>query len=349
MIGLMGFVSYGAQHRFSNLKNILGWFCFTLVFMLLALRHQSMGIDLGYYSVYHTGYLDSFDVLSNLSWSEVLNTKQYLNYEYGYILLNKLIGSVWHDRQFFMAACALLSIYPVARMTMENSASPILSCVIYLVLPVFEILFSGLRQGLAVGICCWAIGFVQEKKLITFLLTVLLACLFHDASFIFLLAYPIYHIRLNRELRLVSILLIPLVFLFRVQLFQVLSLLFKQNAEMDHNGALNLLILFSGIYAVCALFVRADDAEKNGYLNLFFIACMIQVFGNVYSTALRVGYYFIPYVILLIPGVVEEMEPRLRVIAKLTVVLFFVVFGLSKLHSISWAMTYPYYWFWQVR
>lgn len=349
LIGLMGFVSYSAQHRFSNLKPILGWISFTLVFLVLALRHQSMGIDLGYYSRYHTGYLDSFDVLGSLSWSQVLETKNYLNYEYGYILLNKLIGGIWRDRQFFLASCALLSVWPVAKTAGQKSVSPVLSCVIYLALPVFEILFSGLRQGIAVGICFWTLRYIQKKKPFHFLLAVLLACTLHKATFVFLLAYPIYHLRVSKPFRFMSVLLIPLIFLFRVQLFGILSLLFKQNAVMDHNGAVNLLILFVGIYAVCSVFVREEDAENNGYLNLFFVCCVTQVFSNIYSTALRVGYYFIPFVILLIPGIIAEMEPRLRVIARLAVIVFFVAFGLNMLYNSTWAMAYPYYWFWQVR
>lgn len=349
LIGFMGFVTYSAQHRFSNLKNALGWLSFFLVFAVLVLRHQSMGIDLGYYSKYNTGYLDSFDVLNRLSWGEVLVTTSFLNYEYGYILLNKLIGSIWNNRQFFLAVCALLSIYPIAKGTIEKSESPVLSCVIYLALPVFEILFSGLRQGIAIGICFWAIRYIQKKEMFPFLLSVLIACAFHKMAFIFLLAYPVYHIRLDRTFRLVSMLLIPVVFIFRSQLFGVLSLLFKRNAVADNNGAVNLLIMFTGIYAICSIFVKTEDEEKNGYLNLFFVACIAQVFGNIYSTALRVGYYFIPVAILLIPGIVAEMEPRLRVIAKLAVVLFFVAFGLYKLYDSSWAMAYPYYWFWQMR
>lgn len=349
LIGFMGFLSYIAQNRFSNMKKALGWICFILVFAVLALRHQSMGIDLGYYSRYHTGYLDSFDVLGSASWSQVLATKSYLNYEYGYILLNKLVGSIWKERQFFLAVCALLSLYPIAKTAVEKSESPILSCIIYLALPVFEILYSGLRQGIAIGICFWATQYIQKKKPFRFLLLVLLACMFHKSTFVFLIAYPVYHLRLNRPLRLASILLIPLVFLFRVQLFSVLSLLFRRDAPLDHNGAVNLLILFAGIYGICSLFVSEEDTQQNGYLNLFFVCCIAQVFGNIYSTALRVGYYFIPYAILLIPGVVAQMEPRLRVVAKIAVVVFFVVFGLSKIYGSTWSLAYPYYWFWQVR
>lgn len=349
LVGVMGFLSYSAQYRFSNLKNILGWISFFLVFMVLALRHQSMGVDLGYYSEYDTGYLDSFDVLSNLPWSQILTMAEYLNYERGYVLLNKLVGSVWNNRQFFLAVCAFLSLYPIAKVTAKKSASPIMSCIIFLALPVFEILFSGLRQGLAIGVCFWAIQYIQEKKPIYFVLLVLVACMFHSSAFVFLLAYPIYHVKLNKTFRLASVLLIPVVFIFRVQLFYVLRRVISQDALPDYNGAVNLLILLTGIYLICSFLVSEDDKEHNGYMNIFFLCCITQVFGNIYSTALRVGYYFMSVALLLIPGIVSQVEPRLRVVAKLAIIVFFVGFGLYQLYNSTWSMAYPYYWLWQTR
>lgn len=348
-LGLLGFVTCFARQRFSNIQKILGWIGFFLVFAVLALRHQSMGIDLGYNSGDKTGYLDSFDMLSRLPWPQILQTTRYRNYEWGYILLNKLIGSIWRNRQFFLAVCAALSVWPVAAMTMEKSDSPLLACVIYLALPVFELLFSGLRQGIALGICCLALRQIRERRPLRFLAAVGAAWLLHDTAFIFLLAYPLYHIRVPKVLRLVSILLIPLVFLFRVPLFGVLRLLFQKNAAPDYNGALNLLILLTGIYGICSLFIQEEDAEYSGYLNLFFLCCLCQVFGNIYTNALRVGYYFMPVAMLLIPGAVARMEPRLRVVAKLAVIVFFVGFGLLRFYGSTWAMAYPYYWFWQIR
>ena len=54
---------------------------------MLALRHQSMGIDLRYTKYF--GYLGRFDAIAETSWSDVFDVS-IANYEKGYIIFNKL-------------------------------------------------------------------------------------------------------------------------------------------------------------------------------------------------------------------------------------------------------------------
>lgn len=48
------------------------FFMMGLLMLMLALRHQSMGVDLGYGGVYY-GYLGSFSKISSYSWNEVID------------------------------------------------------------------------------------------------------------------------------------------------------------------------------------------------------------------------------------------------------------------------------------
>lgn len=349
LFGLLGYCNYRRRVRTGYTFRFIAWLCFGLVFSLLAFRHPSMGRDLGYYSESGTGYLQSFSYIASSKWEVFCSIRNYLNYEYGFVLLNRLVGVLWENSQFFLSVCAMLSLAPVAQVIAEKSCSPVLSWVIYLALPSFEILFSGLRQGISLGICTIGFRLIQRKKPFQFLLTVLLACCFHSSAWIFLLAYPVYHFRLTKVYRLVSIIGIGVVFFLRRQLFSVLSRLISPNVMIDNNGAMGLLLLFLMIYGLCSFFTSEDDMEQNGYLNVFFLGCVCQVFANVSSLALRIGYYFLLPVVLILPSVLEKMEWQLRVIVKFAVIIFFVVFGLHCIYNSTWSGEYPYYWFWEVR
>ena len=85
---------------------------FLLIFLLIALRHQSMGIDLGYFSK-KIGYLTSFDILNSYSWNEIFELDNWLNYERGYIIFNKIVGTINNNRQFFLGASAFVSLLPI--------------------------------------------------------------------------------------------------------------------------------------------------------------------------------------------------------------------------------------------
>ena len=317
--------------------------CILLV-LLLALRHQSMGVDLDYKS--EIGYLASFDKINKFTWAEVF-TLQWRNYERGYILYNKLIGFIWNERQFFLAVSALVAILPIAIVIYKKSVNTFFSYIVYMGLPVFLMSFSGIRQSIAIGICFLSVLFIQDKKWIKFIVAVLVASLFHYSAFIFLVAYPLYYLKFNKNGRVFSLLLIPIIYLLRYPLFTILSKLFKDEAIANDTGAVTLLLVFCLIYAFCFLF-SGKDKETNGYLNLFYLACVCQVFGNVYQLAMRVGYYFMIFAILLIPKVIQEMndDEETKSVVELVVFLAFIAYGLYALRNSSWAQTYPYNWFW---
>ena len=283
-------------YRNKKKKNMLlcGVF-FILIFLILALRHPSMGIDLGYGTSY--GYLSSFSYLSRLPIKELIMLNGYLNYEMGYILLNRLIGVVSNDQQFFLACCAFISLLPVSYVIWKKSDNICLSYFIYLGLPVFLLLFSGIRQSIAIGLCFYSIIYIQEKKLFKFVAIIIIATLFHSSAIIFLISYPLYYLKVSLKKRLVSIIVIPIVYVFRTPIFMFLGSFLKDNIQIDNNGSIKLLFLLIIIYLFCTIFTRWSE-EKNGYLNLFYCACLCQVFANVYSISLRIGYYFIIFLSL---------------------------------------------------
>lgn len=276
-------------------------FYFTPIFLLIALRHPSMGIDLGYFRSY--GYLHSFDYISELPLMSVLRMGSFLNYEYGYILFNKLVSIIYPSRQLFLAICAFLSLYPFARLFKHYSNNSFLSFIIFLGLPVFLLTYSGLRQSIAIGLTAYSFPFIYDKKKFKFFLVVIFASFFHFSSILFLSAYPIYHLKLNRSLRFLSVLIIPVFIAFRFPLFNLFSRLLKQNATVDNNASFTLLIVFTLIYILLQFFAYKNN-ESIGFSNLFYIACLIQALASVNNIIIRVGYYFMPYLCIALPNLI---------------------------------------------
>lgn len=318
--GLILFEKYSKMKK--SIKRILVCTGLALaVFLMFALRHQSMGIDLHYLKDY--GYLGSFEKIGSKSWKEVLTMESYQNYERGYILFNKLVASVSMERQFFLAVCAFCSVAPIAWTIYKKSESPALSFIAYMGMPFFVLTFSGLRQSIAIGLCVWALSFVQEKKPVRFVLLVLLASTFHSTALLFLAAYPAYYIRLSRRLRWATVFLLPLVYLHAAVLFPFVSI-FMGGAVMDNNGAVELFLVFMGVYALCISMLKNSGTRQKGYadmlmnkdtvspdqeglLNLFWIGCACQGFSGVFALALRLAYYFLAPLVLLLPSLVKYL------------------------------------------
>lgn len=319
---------------------------FLLLTIMFGLRHPSMGVDLG--ASISSGYIGTFEFISNMTWTDVLSLTPVLNYEAGYVIYNKIISTIFNEPQFFLFVTSLICVAPIIITIYYRSTNVILSVFIYMGLPSFLITFSGLRQAIALGICFFSILFVQKREFWKFVLLIALAWTFHSSAAIFLIAYPLYNIKLNKSNRYITILAIPIIYLLRYPLFNVFSKLFQEKAVATETGAIMLLVFFCLIYIFCMIFMDHDDAEQNGYMNLFLVACACQVFGSVHMLAIRVGYYFMIVLVLLLPLLVRKMKIRNNVrITNVVMSVFFVVYGLHSIYSATWARSYPYHWFWE--
>ena len=315
------------------------------ILCLLAFRHPSMGSDLGYGT--SVGYLGSFQYISSLSFSQVLALPSFLNYEKGYVFFNWFLGFFGDDYQILLIGCAIVSIVPIIILLYKKSESIELSYIIYLSLQSFLICFSGLRQGISVGICMIAFMFIQEHRCKLFILLVLLAASFHSSAILFLIAYPLYHLKISKRIRWFSVAILMFAFVLKEPLFMVLSKVFKSNAQLQETGAFTVFCFFNFIYVFCFFFAEKKE-KNNGMLNLMFIACFLLSFSGVYSIAMRTSYCFMNMLPLLLPATLSKINNKYFALSlKLLVVICFCLFALNVFYSSSWAKSYPYSFFWE--
>ncbi len=324
---------------------------FSLLVLIIGLRHPSMGNDLKYGMTH--GYLGSFDIIGAMSWSSVLKIEKFLNYERGFVIFCKLVASIWYDQQFFLFVSAFISLFPIFLFAYKKSENIFMSLFIYTGVPAFLIIYSGIRQGIAIGLCFLALLFLKEEKnkvkdIVCFIIIVLLASTFHSSATVFILALPLYYLNLGKTSRWVSVAILFLIYICRLWIFNILSKIFKDDAVVEDTGAITLLLVFVGIYIICIMFSGTYDKEYNWYMNMFYIACVCQVFSGVYNTAMRIGYYFMIFLVVLLPKLVSQLKYNNdRFIFRIGVKLAFGTFALYCIYNSTWAMAYPYHFFWE--
>ena len=344
ILGITSLICGYFEMKENSVKKTIGFVMFNCLFLMLAFRHPSMGHDLKYLT--KIGYLGRFEYIATVDWDNIFDISVQ-HYEKGYIVFNKLVSLLSTDRQFFMGACAFLSLLPIIYVICKKSVAPIQSLIIYMGLPVFLIIYSGLRQALAIGICFLSILFIQDKKLVKFVLLVLLASTLHKSSIIFLCAYPLYNLKMTQSWRWVSVVTIPIVYILRYPLFAIFSKIFKDNAETKDTGAITLFLVFTLVYIFCIIY-SDESNEQNGLRNLFFMACLCQAFSGVYNLAMRVGYYFMIPLALLLPLIIKGMDEKIdKPIFSIIITICFATFALYCIKGSTWAGAYPYYFFWE--
>lgn len=314
-----------------------------LVIFLIALRHSSMGIDLG--TVSGEGYIGSFYRIGKIGWLSLLSQRHYLNYEFGYVFLSKLLYSIIPHHQFLLIVCAILSIAPMCFIISKYSENIYFSFMIYFSLPIFLLSYSGLRQSIALGICCFSCYFIEQKKLMRFVGCVLIAAFFHSSALMFLLAFPLFHLSISPKTRWMLMALLPITYIFRNQLFTWLCALIGIDGEIRDNGA---IMFFLFLVALYILAFTLGNKKQNGWLNLFFVVCIIQSMASMNMLVLRVGYYYLVALPILFPNAINSIKDvKTRHLVNFAMIIFFVAYGFYSLRHSSWAKAYPYHFFWE--
>ncbi|SDA11372.1 EpsG family protein [Ruminococcus sp. YE71] len=322
-------------------------FCGILISLIIGLRHPSMGNDLRWYDSY--GYLGGFQRIGTLPWG----ITSYQNYEIGYIFFNKVLSCFTRDNQIFLIVCAVCSIAPFTYVIYRYSTDIQTSYIILFGTPVFTMMFSGLRQSLAIGIVILSLPFIKEKKIIPFILTIFIATLFHDTAIIFSLAYPLYNYGKLLDKKTL-IFLITIVFALRKPLLSSVGSLISHKNTIDNNGSINMFIACFALLVFFLLATKDNDVEINGLMKIYYISCICMVFSGINSLAMRAAFYFIVILIVLVPCLYDEsksdsiiikIEPRNGFIVIINIV--FIALGLFFVFTTDWAHAYPYRFYWE--
>lgn len=344
------FISIGKEPHVLNNSLIVPVFFF-LFFILLSLRHETLGRDLPNYKMYFMRY-------SSIGFSDVLKEDG----DVLFFILNWLIGQFTKDFQVFLVIIAAISVLPIAKIYSEDKQYGFLKIVLFMNLSNFIMLFSGLRQSVALALGLVAYHYVRKKKPFWFLVFALLAWGFHHSGFMILLYYPLYYFKLNKNQLWFVIPTIATVFIFNKQLFGwATKVLFsimgdKYDMEMETTGAYLMIILFV-LFAIAAFFFPDEqkvDTEMNGLRNFLLMAVTLQCFAPLHTLAMRMNYYFIIFIPIIIPKIFKYSKDNIRDVAKITkgiIVGFFVVYYLYTTYlscrsGISALDTYPYVPFW---
>ena len=265
---------------------------------LLACRDLSIGVD-------NSTYKSMFELNSKLSLEEIFKNSKI---EQGYALLNKIVSIISENYQFFVAIVAIISVIPIAIMYVKESESSVLTLALFLTTGIFSMYFSGLRQIIAMAFVVPAYYFTKNKKPIWFIVTVALATLFHQSAFIMLIFYPVYRTKITTKKFLFIIPAVLIGYIFNAQIFTLLLKFMGERYEdrygvVESTGAITMIILFA-LFVVYSYFIVDENkfsSDDFGLRNILIICLIFQLFAPVNSVAMRMNYYFIPFIPLTIP------------------------------------------------
>ena len=346
-IAIQQFTIKGHFIDFEKKNRLALLFFFIFLTVLVGLRHELIGTD----TINYVYYFESF---GNESWSDLIEGFS----EFGFFYFNKIIYTFTNNVQVYFIVTAVVTFAMIYLIYRKSCIDPSLTIVLYCVMSTFVMAFSGIRQMLAVGIGVVAYEFTRKKKLIPFILCVVLAMTFHVSAFMIAFMYPLYYARITKKWLLVVVPLMAVTFVFNKQIFSSTVLILAQFTKYDgsiaQTGAYTMLILFV-VFAVFSFIIPDDsllDSETIGLRNLLLLSVVLQMFAPLHTIAMRMNYYYIIFIPLLIPKIIRARSKKwedVAVFARHIMVAFFAVYFFYNAYMGSNSLdVFPYHFFWEV-
>jgi len=343
-----------------NLRGIRNKIPISFMFMFLWFIYATtiMGLR-GNFSTDYDHYSDWFYRINNMSKSEFWDCFGLKNVfstymETGYVVINKLVGSICLNHVWLFVVCSIIICLPVFFLFAKCPKAWIAVLLWISIGPYLES-FNTMRGAMAASILIFSLKYIEERKPIKYILIVLLATLFHSISILMLVAYFLPNIKPSKA----SILFIG-VFAVVVSLCsEYLTIMFNSvfHIANDAEGALLLLhrnkssgasLIVPATIELISLFVfwRAvkcnsiDISDKrirliyNGNLIWFMFKLLTLITG--YSV--RFAMLFFCYPCVFISFVLSKYNKS--IIPQLLIILFAVAWYL-----VNTLVRYPEYYF----
>ena len=256
-------------------------------FIMIGVRSFGIGADTGV-------YVDHFKHAVTASWE---NMYENTDTEYGYLVFVKLLTYVTDDPRVYQVVCAGIYFVGIYIFANQLEKSPFMFLFLFATMGIFTFMFTGTRQCIAMSICLMSFFFIRKRKMIFFILTVLLAFTFHKSAIFFLIAYFIY----NRKINALNIILyggfsvFTVLYLENIQNFFNNVLDYDYGVESTGTGLIFFAFIFVLVFFGCVFLFsyKNINAHSQGMANLAIISVFfwfIRIFTRV---AERPSYYFL--------------------------------------------------------
>ena len=329
---------FKSKYKIKNANRLIVDAFFGIWIVMLVFRNSTLGVDLPVYKQHFFNY-------SSLTWKDIFSGIFTRKFEATYVLISKIIGMFTSDFHWIMVICALLSVLPIWILYRKETKHSFLTIVLFVNIAPFAVYFSGLRQGIAIAFAVPCYHYCKERKLTKFVITVIIAMITHSSAFILLAMYPIYHLRIKKQIYLFLIIpLIGVLYVFRLPVFQFLIKLLgneyieRYSAGIKATGAysVTLLLVLLLLFSYLVTDTQKLDKDTIGLRNILFFSVIIQIFSGVHTLAMRMNYYYLIFIPLLISKIIDRGQIKYRILLQLSLICmccFFAFYFFYRIYT----------------
>ena len=311
---------------------------FILFSLIQGLRAYSVGNDTN-------NYIRFFELSKDMSLIDVILTRQW-TIEPGFGLLIKISSALNFSPQLYLLLVAIIINGGLMYCIYKNSDNPFASVMIFMGVEFFTLSFTALRQMIAVIIILNSYHFIKQRKLIKFIIMVLLAATFHKTALIFLPVYFLKDIKINLKTIYIGIALLLIAQLIAVPIVTFLTKLIYTESYIKVIGGGITQTLVILVYLISGIFIykdsiKKDDGTENIILIFIYFAFLIQSLACRINMINRLMWYFYIFIIIYLPNMTKDISKTVIVKnkeIKLSTVYECVIILLSMIQYLFFSM-----------
>lgn len=256
--------------------------------------------------------------------------------EFGFYALNQIVAWFTNDPTPVFFVCSLIFFICTYMAVFRESESPIFSIFLIFGMSFLFIFMNAMRQMVAVSILLFSLRYIENHKPIPFVISLLIASLFHSSAVIFAVAYFFPKLKINLFGGLVAVVV---VFLFRSQIADVVNYVISLTSYAGYIGsvfdtkeagnvimAMNVIVL---LFSLLIPYLEKTEMDKKYRLLVWcqMIATIVAILSGYIPLSQRIRWIFSLSSIVLLPLAVQKISsPQLRLLVQAAVVVLYVVY-----------------------
>lgn len=327
------------------------WVISIILILQSGLRNVAVGADT-------YAYYKAFERVKQMDWSSVF--KGFSDYyilgvgkDPGYTILQKAVQYVIGDYQVFLFLIGILFFVALGNFIYKNTSrlwEIVFAFILYSALFYSFFSITGHRQTIATAVTIFSFEFIKKRKLLAFLVLILLASTIHRSCLIFLPFYFLNNLKRSEILYPLALIGFFIIMFYREPISDTLRNLagYKQTQYGIYAGAgtytfTAMLLLIAGLAWWRMKYVLYENENVRPFFNAFILAIVFTPLTWVNPNAMRVVQYFSIFLLVLVPAVIESFSnERLeykRIIYSLAI-LSLIVLTIKS----GWDTEYRFFW-----
>lgn len=343
------------SEKYENAENILVFLAAIVLFFFAAMRSINIGADTDQYC-YH------FKYIAKINFNHFLHyyNPKYGNIEIGYRFYNKFLSILINNQQIITVSNSFLQILLISIVIFRDSKDKWLSIYLYFTFCFYQTALNLTPSSIASYFIYLAFPYIENKKIISFLIFIIIGISFHSSCIIFLPLYFLNKIKFNNKrifLITIFIFFVTVFYSFFLPLFEKIvpnKYLHYISGNIEHKQIFVELIVYIVqliVILFCCFLLEKEDREILIYNNnliiwLFLIETLLYFLATRSAMFSRGAFLFSPYIIIIVPKILNLVKDEKKYrIGKNMIIAYSAIIYIMRVSINNVGTTIPYKFF----